>query len=393
MSKIICPYCFEQFNSSEVMFRCSNLTGCKKTSDANLKKFWGTEHFETPCFKGPWRLFGGAPDSAKCPECGSETFWVACPHCHNRLPKQMVKTKGCIISIIGARSSGKTVYITTLINELMRHGYTLGNIGVVASNVANKPENNTQTRYERDFFNILYKNAQCPPQTMITDSRSKVPLIYELSQKGKQPLYLVIYDTAGENFVDPNNIAANVKFLEHSDACIYVLDTFAIPAVHERLQGKLGLEPIELRFDTILSNVINYFENGNRKIFEKPLALVFSKIDAILTNKDMFMDTDLAGMRMEQNSSFLDGTGVDLSDMSSISDSIQGALVENWGESNFVANINNHYDDKRVHYFGISALGDMPDRNKNIHNLRPYRVLDPLVWILSQFNYSLPKAR
>lgn len=395
MSKVVCPYCFESFDSSEVMFRCSNQTGCTKTDDAQLHKYWGGDQLETPCFKGPKKLFGGAPDSAKCPSCGNTSYWVICPHCHNRIPKQMVKTKGYIISIIGARSSGKTNYITTLINELMQRGYCLGNVGTVASNVANKPENNTQARYERDFFNVMYKNGKCPPQTAINDPKNRIPLIYELSQKGKKPLYLVIYDTAGENFADPRNIVANVKFLQHSDACIYVLDTFSIPYVHEKIKGKYGLPDIELRFDAILSNVNTYFTEGDARIrdeqFKKPLALVLSKIDAILTNEELFRDTSIEGMSIERNSSFLDGCGVNLSDMESISDSIKAALRYYWGESNFVDNIENRY--KNYHYFGISALGGMPDKNNNINNLRPYRVLDPLVWILHEFKYSLPIAK
>lgn len=394
MSKVVCPYCFESFDSSEVMFRCSNQTGCKKSDDAELHKYWGNDQMETPCFKGPKRLFGGAPESAKCPSCGSTSYWVICPHCHNRIPKQMVKTKGYIISIIGARSSGKTNYITTLINELMQRGYCLGNIGTVASNVANKPENNTQARYERDFFNIMYRNGKCPPQTAINDPRNRIPLIYELSQKGKQPLYLVIYDTAGENFADPRNIAANVKFLKQSDACIYLLDTFAIPYVHSKLKGKLGLPEIELKFDRIIDNIIGHFEEGDPKIkeeqYKKPMALVFSKIDSILSNEELFRDTSIEGMSIERNSSFLDGSGVNLTDMESVSDGIRGAL-HYWGEDNFINNIENHY--KKVHYFGISALGGMPDKNGNINNLRPYRVLDPLVWILHEFKYSLPIAK
>lgn len=392
MSKVVCPYCFESFDSSDVMFRCSNLTGCKKHNDVELSKYWGKDQqLEPPYFSAKRRWLGGTQESAVCPECGNTSYWMICPRCHNRIPKQMIKAKGYIISIIGARSSGKTNYITTLINELMQRGSCLGNIGTVASNVANIPENNTQTRYERDFFNILYKNGKCPPQTSMNDPRSRVPLIYELSQKGKKPLYLVLYDTAGENFADPRNITNNVKFLKQSDACIYLLDTFAVPYVHDKLKGTLGLPDNELKYDRIVDNVIGHFEEGDPHVREeqygKPMALVFSKIDSILSNEEIFRDTSIEGMSIERNSSFLDGNGVNLDDMDSVSDGIRGAL-HSWGEDNFINNIENHY--KKVHYFGISALGGMPDKNGNINNLRPYRVLDPLVWILHEFKYSLP---
>lgn len=303
----------------------------------------------------------------------------------------MVKEKGYIISIIGARSSGKTNYITTLINELFHYGHCLGNIGTTASAVANKPENNTQERYERDFFNIMYKNSKCPPQTDINDPKNRIPLIYELGQQGKSPIYLVFYDTAGENFANPKNIASNVKFLNQSDAVIFLLDTFSIPYVHDKLKSQMGLSDIELKYDKIITNLITHFEEGDTSVrdahYKKPMALVFSKIDAILKNEELFQNTAIPGMSLERNSSFLDGSGVNLSDIDSVSDGIRAGL-NSWNEQNFINQMENHY--KNVKYFGISALGGMPDRTGSINNLRPYRVLDPLVWILHQFKYSLP---
>ena len=224
--------------------------------------------------------------------CGEKSFKVICPHCHNRIPKEMVKKKGYIISIIGARSSGKTNYITTLITELIRYGHCLGNIGTTPSNVANEPENKTEERFKNHFFKFLYENSKCPPQTDINDPNNRIPLIYELVQDGKTPIYLVFYDTAGENFADIRNIAANVKFLNHSDAVIFLLDTFAVPYVHNKLKGPLGLGDIELRYDKIISNLISHFEEGDSKVknahYKKPMALVFSKIDAILKNDELF---------------------------------------------------------------------------------------------------------
>ena len=377
------------------MFRCCNESNCKKSDDTELHKFWGVLQNECPSFKAAstvGTLLGQMPESAKCPQCGEKSFLVICPHCHNRIPKHMVKEKGFIISIIGARSSGKTNYITTLINELIHYGHCLGNIGTVASAVANKPENNTQNRYEKDFFNIVYKNSKCPPQTDINDPRNRIPLIYELGRSGKTPIYLVFYDTAGENFADPKNIASNVKFLNQSDAVIFLLDTFSVPYVHKKLQGPMGLtSDIELRYDKIISNLITHFKEGDPTTrethFRKPMALAFSKIDAILTHAEIFQDTSLSGMTIDRNSSFLDGNGVRLSDIDSVSEGIRGGLAA-WGETNFINSMEANY--KNVKYFGISALGGMPDKSGCIQNLRPYRVLDPLIWILHQFKYSLP---
>lgn len=392
MSKVVCPYCFEKFENTEVEFRCSN-PGCKKEKDEKLSKFWEPRTQITgKAIKSSGGFLGlkfSVPESAKCADCGRESYLMICPKCHNRIPKEMVKNKGYIISIIGAKSSGKTNYITTLINELFRQGRFLGNIGTIAANVAEKPEYNTQQRYEKDFFDTLYRKGKCPESTDVIDERNKIPLIYELRQKKGKSIYLVFYDTAGENFNDPNNIGPNVKFLNESDAVIFLFDTFAIPYVHD----KLGIKtPIDLPYNGIIANVLSYFTNFtsteiSNAHFSKPMALVFSKIDAVLSNEEQFADTSFSDLSMENNSSFISGNGVSLSEFQSISDSLKTVLSE-WNETNFVDTISNTY--KNAKFFGISSLGGQPDSSNNIKKVKPYRVLDPLVWILSELKFPLP---
>lgn len=400
MSYRVCPYCFETFKRSEVMFRCTNEKGCNKEDDSVMHKFWGSTQMELPAIKPKFSLgslIDKMPESAECQACGNKSYTMICPHCHNIIPKDMVEHKGYIISIIGARSSGKTIYIATLINQLKKYGkYLDKEFGIIEKNVANRPEYNTEKRYETDFYNVVFKDNRLPKQTQISDIQNRYPLIYKLTQKNKPPLYLVFYDTAGENFVDPKNIASNVKFLDHSDAILFLMDTFSIPYVHDKLKLSMELPEIELKFDKILANLITHIDESENKIrdafYNKPMALVFSKIDAIIKNEELFRDTSISGLNIERNSSFLDGSGINLADIDEVSNSIFTALDENWEQHNFTQNISNHF--KNAKYFGISALGDMPDLStQSIKNLRPYRVLDPLVWILLQFKYSLRIAK
>lgn len=394
MSNIVCPYCFEEFKRSDVMFRCGN-EECPKVNDPQMSKFWGVTMTLTPAIENNLgtfaRLRNKMPDSAVCPECGHTAYETICPHCHNKIPKEMVEKKGYIISIIGARSSGKTNYITVLIDQLRRNGNKLGNLGILASSVAENRNDCTQVRYQRDFYDVLFKKNTCPAQTQIDDRRSKIPLIYTINQKGVPPTYLVFYDTAGENFNDPKNINKHVKFLDESDAVIFLLDTFAIPYVHDKLGIK---EDIELSFDCIISNIVGHFKEGDKKKrdahFSKPMAFALSKIDAILLAADKFGDTAIPGMSLDQNSPYLSGGGINMKDIDSVSDGLESAL-KMWGESNFINNVKPNY--KNYKLFGISALGKSPDQNNQITDIRPYRVLDPLVWILDQFGYPLLKQK
>lgn len=391
MSKVVCPYCFNRFERSEVMFRCCNVGNCENEADSTLEKFWGEQQGKIgrviPSPRGFLGLHLGMPENATCPKCKEKSHLMICPHCHNNIPTEMVRKKGYVISIIGARSSGKTVYITTLINELMKHGSDIADLGITAINISDNPEYYTQRRFDRDFYKVLYKESSCPPQTDISDPKSRIPLIYELSQYKGDSIYLVFYDTAGENFVDIRNIASNVRFLNESDAIIFLLDSFSIPYVHEKLNLK-GVP--ETRYDAIFANILQYFrQHGGEKnsIFQKPIALTFSKIDAILSHEDDFADTAISGMSVENNSSFLRGEGVSINEMEANSDSLMAAIAA-WEEMNFVNQVKNNF--KNAKYFGISALGGEPVGNKLTTKVKPYRVLDPLVWILHELKYKLP---
>jgi Ni2+-binding GTPase involved in maturation of urease and hydrogenase len=360
-----------------------------------MKEFWKEQFKGNPVitpknFIG--KLLNIMPKSAKCDKCSSETTKTICPHCHNELPREMVESGGLIISIIGARSSGKTNYITTLINELKHKGHLI-NLGIYDTGVGRKPEEYTTARYKTDFYEKLYKNKECHSQTAVDDKRSKIPLIYKLfSTNKKDQAYLVLYDTAGENFNDTKAIEKNVKFLKNSDGIILLLDTFCISNVHEKLQSKLRLDPIEKNseYDSIINNVIKHFDDqlNKKQFYAKPLALTFSKIDAIVKNEELFGDARLPNITMNANSQFLDGDGYSLDDMGSINQGIQDGLYS-WDEGQFIESINSptHFN-KKATFFGISALGDMPVGG-TIKNLKPYRVMDPLIWILYKLNFPL----
>ncbi len=396
MSKIVCPYCFNAFNQNELMFRCSNYLGCKKESDNELSKFWfeGAPIQELPFFAAPFSIgssiLGNVPKSAKCPKCKKETATLICPHCHSTLPRQFVEHKGHIISIIGARSSGKTNYIATFINTLRRTGWILRDMGV---NLETTPPHmqpgvkNSNDRYMKDFFEPIYKKGICPPQTMVGDENGKYPVIISLKPPKKDPLYLVFYDTAGENFNEQRNIAANVQYIMQSDAFVFILDTAEVPFVRERLQ----LSPSLTSFDSIVSCVMDFFANSvnAKEFYSKPIAFTFNKIDLILKNPELFSDASIPNMSWESNSSYLDGTGIRLSEIDSVSDGLKAILYgEHWDQANFIKRLENTFTNMKL--FGVSGLGEDPKQDKKISNLRPYRILDPLVWILHQFNYPLP---
>ncbi len=389
----ICPFCHEAYDAAWAPFRCDN-PQCADLRDDLLTRFWGEETVAKRSFVAErgWlqRLTGAIPSSARC-QCGAETFIRLCPHCHNVIPLELLKKRSYTISIIGARGSGKTNYITVLIHQMSKYAHRLGDLSFEPVEAGNDPEKRTSTHYKRNFEDVLFVSGKLASQTQIGGRESRIPLIYRLMAPGGKTINFVFYDTAGENFNDLTRVKANVKQLAASDATLFLLDTLQVREVKRRLG--LPDDPQDLPFNAILSTIKNHFFSDNQRAEReahqrRPMALVFSKIDAVLTRTDKFEDS-LPDMTIDNNSPYLqDKLGVSLRDMDSVHGQMAGAL-ETWGEGQFLADINNFYHNYK--YFGVSALGQMPDQYNEIdpERIRPYRVMDPVVWILHQLRFPL----
>jgi hypothetical protein len=171
-----------------------------------------------------------------------------------------------------------------------------------------------------------------------------------------------------------------------------LLDTFCIDDVRDRLSAKLKLDEKETNYNAIINTIVAYFDEQPNKTdyYKKPLALTFSKIDAIVTNEDEFSDARLPNFNINANSQYFSDRAYDLGEVESIDMGIKAGL-ESWGERHFIDNINApiHFDGK-AKFFGISALGNMPTSENTVKNIKPFRVLDPLIWILYRLNFPLP---
>ena len=404
MKKIICPFCFKKFRKSKIWFRCENKT-CKgpdknnpyPKNDEKIDKYWGNMGPKLYPFLPSFSIFGS--ETAKCPVCKETTHKVICPECHNSLDKEMLQDDTSIISIIGGKSSGKTNYITVLIWELIKRGYTFDAIHEVVTcgdYVVGKNSYTTAYRYTNDFYNQLYEKRKVHAPTEITETSKayKVPLIYRLtigeSSRGKgkgKSVFLVFYDTAGESFTSNERIHEYAEFLRNSAGIIFLLDTWGISALKPKIEKITNEKP--LPFDYIFENIKEYMRQkmtakDREKFKSKPFAFAFSKIDTILTDKDF----DINGLKMDMNSSFLTDKKLSLSDLYGMHMGLNNFLID-CDESNFLKSLGTHFGEK-VTFFGFSALGQMPENGEVKQNIEPYRALDPLVWILYELGYPIP---
>lgn len=398
---ILCPYCFNGFDNNEVEYQCENMERdsngeyrCERDIDHNFNTHWKVEgtqirHIFTPK-KGLFSSFTGPSlEQSKCNRCGYPSRRFVCPHCHNWLPSNMIEEGSEIISVVGGPASGKTNYIVALIHQLRKYGHKL-RLQVTPQQVYrdNHPEESTQNLF-KNKDNQLFKDYQVLNKTAVEDTTQKIPWIFQLKHLDtKKTIYLVFYDTAGENFNDESSVSNNVKYLQYSEGVIVVLDTLSLNKIQEIIKSKglSDLSDISTPIEDTGTTLNNFISNKAKDLHKKPFAFVFSKFDTVLNNaRDMGFSTDafFDGSSFA-DSSYINSGKFDVQKIDEISDTIKGALCEYWNDGNeadFVSGAEANWGDNHK-FFGVSSFGCMPSDAGELEEVKPYRVMDPLVWIL-----------
>ncbi len=388
----ICPFCFEERKISELQFRCVNRR-CKDVDDIELTKYENGD-ISIPkqgkmCFR-PVMKAGRFPDSGICPECGSTSHKVVCPACHNALPESTVLGTDMIISIVGARDTGKSHFVGVIINELIeRISVRFGG--------AMEGFDDTMQRYKAGPYQKLFVDLQKLELTKSSEqdvnNGAYRPLIFTLKLKKKalfkekiDSFTLVFFDTAGEDLEDSDVMSTVNKYICKSAGIIFLLDPMQIPEVRNQLDedtvhraASVGWQQAT-RSDDIMTRVSKMIrDDKHMKSTQKidiPVAAVFSKFDAIaklVPEGSTVLDTSPHCAEKQ----------FDMTDWHNVDSEIRSLLTE-WGQESYMSQVDVNYTN--YSYFAVSALGlnNNPKEDFSIERPRPHRIEDPLLWILKE---------
>lgn len=391
-STFICPFCFERHKIQDIQFRCTNRR-CKDVPDVEITRYENGDisipKMGKTTFKNPEKGLS-IPKSAKCPECGSSTFAVVCPSCHNKLPESTLLGKDMIISVVGSRDTGKSHFVGVIINELIER------ISVKFGG-AMEGFDDTMTRYKAGAYQKLYLDLQKLDLTKSSvqdvNNGAYRPLIFTLKLKHKsflreqiESFTLVFFDTAGEDLNDEDTMSTVNKYICKSAGIIFLLDPMQIPAVRNQLDENIVSRASSVdwkqatRSDDIMSRVSKLIRNDRHMKAEKkidiPVAAVFSKFDAIASLIP-------EGSSILETSPHCAEKVFDMSDWHNVDNEIKSLLIE-WGAESFMSQVDVNYSN--YSYFAVSALGldNNPKEDRRIDRPRPHRIEDPLLWILKE---------
>lgn len=367
-----------------MLFRCLNPDPgrCSQEEDKPLaayQRFTGNAPKLGRVFTTPAR-WGRIPGVAVC-QCGMKTTKQVCPHCHNELPSQFGTTETRTIALIGAKEAGKSHYIAVLINELRNR------VGMSFNASLNALDEQTIKRYKEDFRRFIYDKREVIPATISARAQINVryPLAYRFSIKrrgmfpfnGLHVSSLVFFDTAGEDLKHIDLMSTETKYLANSDGLIFLLDPLQIPAVRDLVDSSTPLPSVDTEPQEIIGRAATLIRQMRQmsptEKIKMPVALAFSKLDAI---RHLFDPGSPVHEASRHDGSF------DVTDSQRVSDNMR-AYLSRWVGAGLDIFLQHNFENYA--YFGLSALGSPPDLNGRLpFGVVPFRVEDPLLWILYQ---------
>jgi GTPase SAR1 family protein len=378
---ITCPFCFVKVAPHRIAFRClgpsGRTTGCAPQPDEVLGRFRGGPNAPVlpPVFfvRRPGRR-------AVCPSCSRETASRACPSCHNRLPAEYCANPGKIVALVGAKHAGKSTYIAVLIHELMNRVGEELNASLVPC------DDRTIKRYKEDFARPLYGDHKLLDSTQSSSAVPRDPLVYLFTRtiagrlrSRTASLTLVLFDTAGEDLRQREMSELHLRYLNAADAVI-LLDPLELPGAQAALHGSAkergGTLAGDLMSDQmdVVVRVTELLRKRDKGRLAIPAAVALSKIDEL--RESMERQSALHRTR--------DPIGaLDLNDREAVDEQVR-ALLHQWQAGMVDRYLSQQYDDYAL--FGLSALGAVPEGETVARSgIRPYRIEDPLLWLLYRF--------
>jgi hypothetical protein len=394
-TRLYCPYCYTGFSEREIWFRCSGRIGprgerCSPEIDPVRRDRTGFGKVLPPVFASDGRL-----RAADCPKCGAESTTRICPACHMQLPVHFGKVRSRMIALVGAKESGKTVYMTVLVHELMHR------VGEDLNAAISGADDETRLRFASDYEQPLYRDARLLASTTTAGTRDRAPLVFRFTTEGRtsrlnrngtgepQRTLLSFFDTAGEDLRSAQSVEDNVQYLAAADGIVLLLDPLqmrggrqlAAPGTLLPTPGAAGDEPAN-----VLENITDLIMAKERikasQRISKPLAVVFTKMDALL--HDLKETSPL--LRPPAHTPYFDER-----DSLEVHTEIQ-RLLARWEGSRIDQVAKKNY--RTYRYFGVSALGETPTQQNRVsaRGIRPYRVTGPFTWMLAQFG-TIPVER
>jgi Double-GTPase 2 len=331
-------------------------------------------------------------DHAQCPrpDCQAISHRQVCPYCHSDLPPNWWAHDVKGVVVVGARSSGKTTYLSVLTRHLeknllpLMHGY-LHPVDAVS-------------QAKLDAMRRGVDDGRLERSTLGTRSNLDVldPMVANiLVEPAGRTRSLAIFDVAGEDMTESARVQPYSPALAGADLLLILVDPLQLDGIREWLQGSMQLpaQGIGVPAATVVQNVVQQIRRQRGVPAGRlPMraAVAFSKFDGLQKAAQM-PNSAFANLIGPGNALWRDPYAITNevyreADGQRVHDEVR-ALLQRVGESALISSVEASFSD--VRYFALSALGHGP-RGQQLSDTgaSPLRVGDPIRWLLAESGWA-----
>lgn len=389
-----CPLCFGALADDIIVFEC--VGSCDPIPDTRFSELYGAARTSKPLTiaqrpSDPKEARRWTPPSTCACRCCEGPTTEVCRNCHYVLPPGWRLGQATCIALAGARTTGKSVYIGVLVRYLEGMVEELGSVlapwGQTSSIYAE--------RYEKDLF-IARKMLPSTATLKTQDSHQREPLIYSLGRiKGaRSEHFLVLRDVAGED-LEFNASESYLTFLRGASLVLYLFDPTQVSEIKHELSGQLNEQTVGKGDPKVVwQNVLTLATQGSGL-----LGVAMAKFD----NLQAIGRNAVGGHRTGSSSTAWPerlanpGAAFNREPASDVRryDEADGRLLHQEVRSLLMAcnalgmvnALENPPQGRPIthRFFAVSALGAQPDyEGSSSRGIAPYRILDPIRWVLAR---------
>lgn len=303
--------------------------------------------------------------------------------CNATFPEGMLKPNIEVrrICLAGTTQSGKTVFKARLKETLLKTFAPAAGITV------------PDLKFE---FKGDVNHEKLPSRTDVMGNKNIPPEYIAFNRLGKTYL-LVIYDIAGEDLSDEAEKLKWQRSISIVDNIFVFLDPVSnFNIISEDKEELNSAEKAYKQIKSLVDFIIQYSEKQHN--LKHKFAFIVSKIDQPIIWKkfrdcsDKLTTSENALLWNNDSPVYPDYSAASYNSKKFNIENIVKSFIEKYSDYNYTHFFDTNDEEYKsvdvledVKYFAMSALGldcEISDENTEVHLSEPYRLLDPIMWIL-----------
>lgn len=308
------------------------------------------------------------------------------------LRKAVPSGKTYKVILVGAKRSGKTTYVQSLLNYLENQYAPRFGSSLVpnSSSVAGK--------YRLDSLHAFLENGTLPESTRSVNQFGPRPATKEDDPRiaikfdflGGEPPFssIELYDVAGEDMDTYEDIKQYDEELAAADLVINLFDPLQLPHVAQYLRGLIGLPEQGTNPFNVLMNLARVLKETPNRNPNQKVAIAVSKFDGLIEASNLkdfdhpFRGTIAPGMSVTRDPNSWDNKQFNIVDSWQVDQEVSALLNVVPALNPFITAARNEFGQGNTRFFVVSALGHATFAAvMNRAGITSYRVSDPIMWI------------